>query len=378
MEQIDFIVVGAGVVGLAVAAELTKQFEDQTVLLLERHSKFGQDTSSRNSEVIHAGMYYPAGSLKTQLCVEGNRMLYQFCEEYGVPHQRIGKLIIARNEAEIPSIEGLIVQGKANGVNDLEILDRAQIMAMEPNITAVAAVYSPSTGIIDSHKLMATLERLAQQGGAMLAYKNEVTGVNRLNDGYEVMFTGPDGESDSLACRWLINCAGLYSDRIPAYLGIDTQAAGYRIYPVKGEYFSVANRHSNKISHLIYPPPLKGLHGLGTHVTKSLDGRARLGPNAYYVDKLEDYDVDETHLEEFFQAAKTYLPFIEREDLQPDMAGMRPKIQAPDAPVADFVVCNETERGFPGLVNLIGIESPGLTSSLSLARKVTDIIKKAE
>lgn len=377
MEKMDFIVVGAGVVGLAVAAELTRRFEDQSVVLLERHSKFGQDTSSRNSEVIHAGMYYPTGSLKAQLCVEGNPALYKFCEEYHIPHQRIGKLIIARNDSEIPSIEGILKQGRANGVAGLELIDRGQIARMEPNITAVAAVYSPSTGIVDSHKLMAQLERQAQQGGAMLAYKHQVTDVHFKKDGYEVVFTGPDGAGDSLECRWLINCAGLYADLIPACLGIDTAAAGYKIYPVKGEYFSVAAAKSKLISHLIYPPPLKSLHGLGTHVTKSLDGRARLGPNAHYVDELEDYDVDIAHGEEFYQAARTYLPFVEREDLQPDMAGMRPKIQAPDAPVADFVVRHENDRGLPGLIDLVGIESPGLTSCLSLAKKVAGMIAAA-
>lgn len=378
MEQLDFVVVGAGVVGLAVAAEITKQGEDRSVIVLERHSKFGQDTSSRNSEVIHAGMYYPTGSLKAAMCVEGNPLLYQFCEQYDIPHQRIGKIIVARDESEISGIENLIAQGKINGVHDLQLLDRDQLARLEPNVSAVAGVLSPSTGIIDSHKLMVQLERLALEGYAMLAYKHEVIRVSRVNAGYEVIFRGPDGEVDSLECRWLINCAGLYSDRIPEYLGIDTSKAGYKIYPVKGEYFSVSSSKSKLISHLVYPPPLKGLKGLGTHVTKSLDGRARLGPNAFYVQEMESYDVEAEHLEEFYQAAKTYLPFIQREDLQPDMAGMRAKIQAPDAPVADFVVCHETERKFPGLINLVGIESPGLTSCLALAKKVAGIITAAE
>ena len=177
-----------------------------------------------------------------------------------------------------------------------------------------------------------------------------------------------------MACSWLINCAGLYSDFIPAQLGIDVEAAGYKIYPVKGEYFSVAMSKSKLISHLIYPPPLKSLKGLGTHITKSLDGRARLGPNVQYVSDREDYDVDPTHIEEFYQAARSYLPFIEKEDLQSDMAGMRPKIQAPDGPVADFVICHETDRGLAGFINLVGIESPGLTSCLSIAKMVKEMV----
>lgn len=377
MEKIDYVVVGAGAVGLAVAAALSEQFPDHSSIVLERHEKFGQDTSSRNSEVIHAGMYYPTGSLKAELCVQGNAMLYQFCEQYGIPHQKIGKLIIARDESEIASLEGILTQAKANQVLNLECLDRGQVARLEPHITAAAAIYSPSTGIIDSHKLMAQLERLALNGAAMLAYKHEVINIRQLAEGYEVVFTGPDGETDSLECRWLINCAGLYADRIAAFLGIDLIAAGYKTYPVKGEYFSISSSKSKLLSHLVYPPPLKSLKGLGTHVTKSLDGRARLGPNAFYVEEFEDYDVDLSHLEEFFQAAKTYLPFIEREDLQSDMAGMRPKIQAPDAPVADFVICHETGRNLPGLINLIGIESPGLTSSLAIAQKVMTMIAAA-
>jgi L-2-hydroxyglutarate oxidase LhgO len=375
MDQTGIIVIGAGAVGLAVAAELTKRFPEESIILLERHSKFGQDTSSRNSEVMHAGMYYPSGSLKAKMCVEGNPMLYEFCQNYGIPHQRIGKLIIARNEAEIPNIQTVIEQGKTNGILDLQWLDAEQVSQLEPNITAAAAVFSPSTGIIDSHKLMLQLERLAQQGNAMLAYKHKVVGINHVENGYEVLYEDPEGEQDSLMCQWLVNCAGLYADQIAAFLGIDVEAAGYKICPVKGEYFSI-NSKSNLISHLVYPPPLKALKGLGTHVTKSLDGRARLGPNVVNSEDREDYDVDESHAEEFYQAAKTYLPFLEYSDLQPDMAGMRPKIQAPDGGVADFVICHETERGLEGFINLVGIESPGLTSCLSIAKMVGDMINK--
>jgi L-2-hydroxyglutarate oxidase LhgO len=374
LEKIDFVIVGAGVVGLAIAAEIAKQCEDQSVIVLERHAKFGQETSSRNSEVIHAGMYYPAGSLKAQLCIEGNKLLYKFCTAYNIPYQRIGKLIIARDDSEVSAVEGILAQGKRNGVSDLEMLDRDQVMRLEPEISAVAAIYSPSTGIIDSHKLMAQLERMALQGSAIIAYNHNVTNVEFLKDGYQVMFTGPDGRGDSLACRWLINCAGLYADQIPASLGIDILAEGYKILPVKGEYFSISASKSKKISHLIYPPPLAALKGLGTHVTKSLDGRARLGPNAFNVSRMDDYDVDACHKDEFYQSVKPFLPFIEKDDLQPDMAGIRPKIQVVEGKMADFVVCHESGRGLPGLVNLMGIESPGLTASLALAQKVLAII----
>ena len=374
MDRVDLIIVGAGVVGLAVAAELSQSLSDPEIMLMDRHPKFGQDTSSRNSEVIHAGMYYPPNTLKAKLCVEGNPLLYEFCDRFHVPYERLGKLIIAREENEIAAVEGIYKQGISNQVPGLKMLNQNEIAAMEPNITAVAALYSTTTGIIDSHKLMAQLERSAVSNGAMMAYMHKVVGVNRCADGYEVKFIGPDGQEDELACTWLINCAGLYSDFIPAQLGIDVEAAGYKIYPVKGEYFSVAMSKSKLISHLIYPPPLKSLKGLGTHITKSLDGRARLGPNVQYVSDREDYDVDPTHIEEFYQAARSYLPFIEKDDLQSDMAGMRPKIQAPDGPVADFVICHETDRGLAGFINLVGIESPGLTSCLSIAKMVKEMV----
>ncbi len=374
MEKLDVAIVGAGVVGLAVAAEIARRHEELETIVLERHGKFGQDTSSRNSEVLHAGIYYPAGSLKARLCVAGNAMMHDFCARHDVPHQRLGKLIVARDETELAVIERAYEQGTANGVPGLTLLDKAAAARLEPHITAAGALYSESTGIVDSHKLMARLERLATAGGAMLAYKHAVTGVKPVADGYEVTFVGPDGREDAIGCRWLINCAGLYADRIAALCGIDTAADGYEINHVKGEYFSVAMGKSRLVTHLIYPPPLPGLKGLGTHVTKSLDGRARLGPNVAATAGPEDYDVDAGHLEEFYRAAATYLPFIERDDLAPDMAGVRPKLKTKGAEVADFIIRHETERGLPGLISLVGMESPGLTSCLAIAAYVADMV----
>lgn len=373
MDQIDIAIIGAGAVGLAIAAELGARHPEAATILFERHGQFGQDTSSRNSEVIHAGMYYPTGSLKATLCVEGNPLLYEFCDKHSVPYQRIGKVIIARDQTEIPSLEKILAQGQANGVQGLRMIDADEVKRLEPNVSAVAALFSENTGIIDSHKLMFQLEHMAGQNNVMLAYKHEVVNVVPEGEGFIITFKGPDEEMDQIFCRWLINSAGLYADKIAGMCGIDTEAAGYTIYPVKGEYFSVSMSKSNMVSHLVYPPPLHGLKGLGTHITKSLDGRGRLGPNAHYVTEREDYDVDPEHLEEFYQAAITYLPFIERSDLAQDMAGMRPKIQAPDAPVADFKICRESERGLPTLINLVGIESPGLTSCLAIAKYAADL-----
>ncbi|MCL6477409.1 MAG: NAD(P)/FAD-dependent oxidoreductase [Peptococcaceae bacterium] len=373
MDQVDILIIGAGVVGLAVAAELSGRLGGRSVILVERHGKFGRETSSRNSEVIHAGIYYPAGSLKAKLCVEGNPRLYGFCREWDVPHRRLGKLIVARNDGEIPALESILAQGRENGVSDLEILDRDQIARLEPRVRAAAAVLSPSTGIIDSHRLMARLEWIALKQGAIIAYHHAVVGIEPGSHRHRVLYRDPGGRTESVLCRWLVNCAGLNADRVVSWLGIDVDREGYRIFPCKGEYFAVSNAKAGQVSHLIYPPPLKELKGLGIHATKTLDGRLRLGPSAFYVDSL-DYDVDAEHAREFFNAAITYLPFLECSDLQPDMAGIRPKLQAPGAPFRDFIVRHEADRGLDGVINLAGIESPGLTSCLSLAGMVGDLV----
>ncbi|HHW47269.1 MAG TPA: NAD(P)/FAD-dependent oxidoreductase [Clostridiaceae bacterium] len=374
MEKIDMLIIGAGVVGLAITAELTSKFEDSTIVLLEKHDSFGRETSSRNSEVIHSGIYYPVGSLKAKLCVEGKKLLYDFCNRRKVPYSRIGKLIVAKNEQEAKQLETLFELGRENGVTDLEILDRKQVTLMEPNVKAEAAIFSPSTGIIDSHVLMERLESIAKQNFALLAYEHEVKEIHRSNNGYVVVYRMPNGDEDRLECRIVVNCAGLNSDTIAAMAGIDIDSAGYRIFLCKGEYFSVNDSKSNMVSHLIYPVPHANLEGLGIHVTKSLDGRIRLGPNAFYVDK-PDYDVNRGHAEIFFNSAREFLPFLELNDLEADMSGIRPKIQGPGDPVKDFVIRHEADRGLPGFINLVGIESPGLTSSLSIAKMVADMIK---
>jgi L-2-hydroxyglutarate oxidase LhgO len=373
MEKLDFVVIGAGVVGLAVTAALIDRFGESSVVLMEKHEHFGKETSSRNSEVIHSGIYYPAKSLKAELCVKGRELLYNFCDKYEVPFERIGKIIIAPDQDSIPTLEALLKKGKENGVLDLQMLSKGEVHRMEPDIKAEAGLFSPSTGIINSHILMARLEALSKKGGAFIVYGHEVTGIAAVDGGYQVSFKTADGEEDSLECKVLINCAGLGADKIAAMLGIDIDGAGYRIYPCKGEYFSVRNAKSKQVSRLIYPPPMENLKGLGIHVTKSLDGGIRLGPNAFYVE-VPDYDVDSGHKDMFYQAAKEYLPFLEYGDIEPDMAGIRPKIQGPSDPVKDFVIHHEDDRGLPGVISLLGIESPGLTSCLAVAEYVSDIV----
>ncbi|MFO7951353.1 MAG: NAD(P)/FAD-dependent oxidoreductase [Bacillota bacterium] len=374
-DRVEIIIVGAGVIGLAVAAEISARRPGRPVVLMDKKEGCGLETSSRNSEVIHAGIYYPTGSLKAKLCVEGKELLYRFCEKWQIPHQRCGKIIVANSGEEASSLEDLCSQARANGVADLEELGPSQIARLEPHIRARAALLSPSTSIINSHALMDRLEQVALQNGVLPAYCHHVRALENLAQGYRVHFTNPDGSSDALECDLLINCAGLHSSNLAALAGIDLDKAGYRIYPCKGEYFSLPSSRGNLIKHLIYPPPLEELTGLGIHATKTLDGRLRLGPNAVYVEK-EDYSVNPERRGEFFAAVKPFLPFVEEEDLEPEMAGIRPKLSGPGEAFRDFVICEEAGRGLPGLINLIGIESPGLTASFAIARMVGRMVNQ--
>jgi len=374
MDNVDVIIIGAGAVGLAIAAELNRKFPGACIGVLDKEKQFGWHTSSRNSEVIHGGMYYPSGSLKAKLCVEGRSLLYEFCDQHKVPYQKIGKLIIARDESEILSIESLARQGEMNGVDDLRLIDRAQVAQMEPNIKAVAALYSPSTGILDSHKLMTKFELMFKSGdNNFIGYKHEVTGVEFTGSEYIVTYRTLDGITDQLACKWLINSTGLWADVVAGWLGIDIEKEGYRTYWVKGEYFSIPASKYKLVNHLVYPPPLRAMLGGGIHVTKTLDGRVRLGPSAFYVDTI-NYDVDRDHADQFYAEAR-YLPFLEREDVEPDMSGIRPKIQSPTDPQKDFVIRHEADKGLPGFINLVGIESPGLTSCIAIARMASNWVE---
>jgi L-2-hydroxyglutarate oxidase LhgO len=366
MDKIDVVIAGGGVIGLAIAEALRRQYPDKAIILMEKHEKFGQEVSGRNSEVIHGGMYYPTGSLKAQLCVKGNSMLYAYCAKHHVSQQKLGKIIITRNKEEETAVKGIYEQGKRNGVPGLKYLTQEEVNTMEPNVFATGALFSATTGIISAHELMQSLEREAIKNGVMIAYAHKIQQVEKSEGGYIIHYANPTSE-DVLECSVLFNCLGLYSDIIPQQLGIDIDKEGYRIYPVKGEYFSLRPGKSRLMNHLVYPPPLHNLKGLGIHITKSLDGLCKLGPNAFYVNSKEDYSVDHDHLEEFYQAAHSYLPFVEKDDLNDDMAGIRPKIQAPGAPWQDFIIRNEENRGLTNLINLVGIESPGLTSSLAIA-----------
>lgn len=373
MDHSDLVIIGAGVVGLAVAAELVSSCPGKSITLFERNEKFGQEISSRNSEVIHSGIYYPGESLKARLCVEGNRQLYAFSEKYAVPCRRLGKLIVAIDESDLPSLEDLQAQAAQNGVQGVELLSPGEVEKLEPEIRTSGALLVPSAGIIDSYLLMKRLEDLALQGGALPAYCHEVIEIEPAGNAYQVSFSNPDGSIDQVSCSVLINSAGLNAHNIAAMLGIDPASAGYRIYPCKGEYFSISFSKSKLVNRLVYPPPLEDLRGLGIHLTKNLDDRLRLGPSAFYVDQL-DYSVNHENLDYFYRSVKDFLPFLEPSDLEPEMAGIRPKLQGPNDPFRDFIIRHEADRGLPGVINLVGIESPGLTCCLSIAERVRVII----
>ncbi|MCU0608928.1 MAG: NAD(P)/FAD-dependent oxidoreductase [Chitinispirillaceae bacterium] len=369
MEHTDIVIIGAGAVGLAIADRLASN--TQSVVVLERNDSFGRETSSRNSEVIHAGFYYPEGSLKAQLCVQGNPLMYDFCGVNNVPHQRCGKLVVARNPDDEKEIQHLFDQGIKNGVPELALLDKKEMLALEPAILGRLALLSQSTGIFNTHAMMQVLEKRASSKGALFAYNCTATKITRIADGYQVTANDADGSDVIIQCALVMNSAGLAADTVAAAAGIDIDQAGYKIHFCKGEYFRVSNCHRGKLSRLVYPAPTP--ISLGVHGVLGLDGSFRVGPNAFYVDTI-DYAVDPAHGDEFFADAQSLFPFITRDDLTPDQSGIRPKLQADGEPFADWIIRDEAKRGLPGLVNLIGIESPGLTSCFAIAQYVEKII----
>ncbi len=363
----EITIVGAGVAGLAIAARLSRR--GGSMVVLEKHTRFGQETSSRNSEVIHSGIYYPQGSLKATLCVRGREMLYEYCRAHEVRFNRCGKLVVATDAEEEAELELILERSRANGVIDGRLIGPDEIMAMEPHIAARRAIHFPSSGIIDSHGLMKSLETESVNNNVTFAYGNELTAIRKIRDGYELETTTAGGEIFSFTSRTVINAAGLQSDKVAEMAGIRDES--YKLYYWKGEYFRIGNGKNRKIKRLIYPVPEKNITGLGVHVTIDLDGGAKLGPNTIFLeDGVIDYTVDETHKSTFYNAAVRFLPFLEAGDLHRDQAGVRPKLQGPGDGFRDFIICEESSRGYPGFINLIGIESPGLTACLAIAEYV--------
>jgi L-2-hydroxyglutarate oxidase LhgO len=364
MDEVSITIIGAGVIGLAVAAELSKGCEN--ILVLEKENSFGQETSSRNSEVVHSGIYYPTGSLKATLCVEGASLLYEYCGKHGIAHSRIGKLIVATEEEELSCLKKLFKQGIGNGVKDLEILEKKEINNLEPQINTLAAIYSPNTGIIDSHALMKKLYNQAYSQGVLFSFGSEVNRINPSGSGYEL---GVKNDDYRFRSRAVINAAGLYSDRVAQLAGIDIEDAGYHLHYCKGTYFSYMK--ASPVKRLIYPLPEEDLAGLGVHATLNLAGYLKFGPDTEYVEEI-DYQVDNRKQEEFYQNAAKIIRGIERNALNPDMAGIRPKLNGRG--FGDFVIKHESDKGLDGFINLIGIESPGLTASLAIAGHIRDMV----
>jgi L-2-hydroxyglutarate oxidase LhgO len=361
VERLDAVVIGAGVVGLAVARALA--LAGREVVVLEAADAIGTETSSRNSEVVHAGIYYPPGSLKARLCVAGKHALYRYCDERGIPYRRCGKLLVATGESQLPKLHAIRAQAEVNGVTDLQPLTAADARALEPALRCVAAYLSPSTGVVDSHALMLALQGDAEAHGAMVAFKSPVTGGAVRHDGIE-LHTGGD-EPLRVIARTVVNSGGLHAQRIAASLEGFPRAQVPPTYYAKGNYYSLVGR--SPFSRLVYPMPNEA--GLGVHITIDLGGQARFGPDVEWIDAI-GYDVDPRRADGFYAAIREYWPGLADGRLAPGYAGIRPKIVGPKDKAADFVIAGPREHGVAGLVNLFGIESPGLTCSLAIGDAV--------
>lgn len=372
-EEVDIVIIGAGVIGLAIAAQVADECRE--VYVLERHKSFGRETSSRNSQVIHSGIYYPTGSLKARLCIEGNTELYSTCLKYGIGYKKRGKLVVASDEYEIQKLEEILKTGVENGSEGLKLLSSGEINEIEANVKAVAALLVPSTGVIDAHRLMQHFQGVARERGARIVYQSDVVGVEKRGSNYTIGVKQPS-EAYSFSTRVVINSAGLNCDHVAAMAGIDVINAGYKLHYCKGEYFKVRSGKSGMVQRLIYPVPQPRGVGLGIHATIDLEDRMLLGPNSIYIDEIE-YSVDLEHKQDFHESAVKYLPFLKLDDLEPEMAGVRPALQSADTGFADFIIRDEADRGLPGFINLVGIDSPGLTSSPAIGRYVASIVNEA-
>ena len=377
MEQVDCVVVGAGVVGLAVACEMALQGRE--TILLERESAFGTVSSARNSEVIHAGIYYPKDSLKAKLCVEGNRLLYEYCRSHQVATQNYGKLIVAADDTQIDDLQAILYKAQNNGVPEIKLLDGSQAKGLEPELNCVAAVLSASTGIVDSHGYMLSLLGGFEDAGGMIAYQSPLISAKSIGQhaegGYELEIGGAD--SMNIQTKLLINCAGMSAPALAHKIEGLQQGLVPQAYFAKGNYFSLTGK--SPFQHLIYPIPEPG--GLGVHLTLDMGGQAKFGPDVEWLEIATedqiDYTVDPKRGEGFYAAVRRYWPGLKEGALQPDYSGVRAKIVPPNAPAGDFCFDGPAQHGLHGLFNLYGFESPGLTSSLAIARHLEALIKSS-
>ena len=365
--EIECVIVGAGVVGLACARALARAGRD--VLIIEKAADIGMETSSRNSEVIHAGIYYPEGSMKAKACVEGRHDLYAYLDSRSLPYRKCGKLIVATSEAQAEDLERIARHAWKNGVEDLGIIDGAQARQLEPALNAMRALHSPSTGILDSHAYMVSLRGEAEDHGAMIAFKTEIVSSEILPDGRCRLVCEGD-ETSKITTRLLVNSAGLAAPALAAGMEGFPKAHVPKAYLAKGNYFSLVGR--TPFSRLIYPVPEPG--GLGVHLTLDMGGQARFGPDVEWIERM-DYEVDPARALGFYAAIRRYWPGLPDDSLAPAYAGIRPKIAGPGEPNADFCLMGPETHGLDGQVHLFGIESPGLTSSLAIAGAVEAMLR---
>jgi L-2-hydroxyglutarate oxidase LhgO len=372
--DLDVAVIGAGAVGLACAMELSRT---RTVAVVERHGAFGLETSSHNSGVIHAGIYYPTGSLKHTLCIEGNRLLYEYCDAHNVRAHRIGKLVVAVDDIERDALDSVHQRAIANGVPGIEMIsDAAKLRDLEPEVRCVAAMWSPTTGVVDQSTFMRSLGAEVEANSGMVALKHDVTSIERTAGGFSISMKDPDGAQASITCGALVNSAGLGAPAIASMLRYPLDGAdgvpSLRQYVNKGRYYDVVTpEKARALRHLVYPVPEHAKGGLGVHVTLDVDGGAHLGPDTEWLDDATtlDYRADDLRRADFHAAASRYLPFLELDDIAPGQVGYRPKLQAPGNDLADFLIWHD--RGY---VHLGGIESPGITASLAIARRVAEMV----
>jgi L-2-hydroxyglutarate oxidase LhgO len=370
MDQTNVVIVGGGVVGCAIAEALSRRWAD--VFLVEQYPKFGMATSSRNSGVIHSGIYYPKHSWKAKHCVAGNRLTKEFCVRHNVPHRTTGKLVVAKDASEVPELLALKKKGEENGVEGLRLIDAAEIRAQEPHVCGFAALEVPSTGICSAEELVHAFARVAEGRGANLVNHAKVMALEPKKDTVEVRLRIGDeeqSEEETIAARCVVNAAGLYADEVAAMLG----PRPWKIYPVRGEYCEIRGPRAELIRNLVYPLPHHDQLTLGVHFTKTLWGTTLVGPTATYVDGKENYERDRMEVAEFAADAKTMLPEIREQDLQLGYTGLRPKLKAPgEKGVADFVI--EADREVPRVIQLVGIESPGLTAAPAIAEHVAGMV----
>ncbi len=362
MERFEITIIGAGIVGLALAKRLAPKLGPD-LLLVEQNDGFGKETSSRNSEVIHAGIYYPKDSLKARLCVAGRRQIYKLCQDHDVAHRRLGKIIVATSTDEEEYITDLLNCGRENGVEGLKMLSSGESRALEPQVKAQAALISLTTGIVDSHSLMRLFYQQAKGAQATLVFNTKIAKITPTAAGFVLDCETGSDENFRFSSNIVINCAGLEAAQLSRSANIPTPAIHY----AKGSYFSYSG--PSPVARLVYPAPPVGGHGLGIHATLDLGGRLRFGPDLEYCDE-PDYQVNENNRTKFAAAIRRYLPSLDDRKLSPDMAGIRPRLQGPNDAFCDFIIREESPAGAPGFINLLGIESPGLTAAPAIADKI--------